>query len=118
MDLDEFFLGFEGSRPIFEALKDYIELLGTVNLHITKSQIAFYHRKAFAWAWIPSRYLPQAVAPLVLSLSLHRRDQSKRWKEIVEPAAGRFMHHLELFSDDQLDVQLLGWLQEAFILAG
>ncbi|OGO32309.1 MAG: hypothetical protein A2Z16_09930 [Chloroflexi bacterium RBG_16_54_18] len=95
-----------------------MEQLDPVILRITKSQIAFYHRRAFAWAWIPSRYLPRATAPLVLSLSLHRRDPSTRWKEIVEPAAGHFMHHLELFSVDQLDVQLLGWLQEAFILAG
>jgi hypothetical protein len=64
MDLDEFFSGFAGSRPIFEALENCIEELGPVNLRITKSQVAFYHRKAFAWAWIPARYLPGAAAPL------------------------------------------------------
>jgi len=118
MDLDEFFSGFIGSRLVFDALAECIEKLGPVELRVTKSQVAFYRRKAFAWAWIPARYLPHATAPLVLSLSFRQRDPSPRWKEIVEPAAGRFMHHLELYSPDQLDAELQAWLQEAFNLAG
>ncbi len=118
MDEDEFFAGYEQSRRLYTRLKAVINGLGQVEIKITKSQIAFYHRRAFAWAWIPARYLPHATAPLVLSLSLHRRDPSPRWKEIVEPAAGRFMHHLELYSGEQLDAELQAWLQEAYDLAG
>lgn len=118
MDEDEFFTGYEQSRGLYASLKSGIEELGGVRINITKSQIAFYHRRAFAWAWIPARYLPHASAPLVLSLSLHRRDPSTRWKEVVEPTAGRFMHHLELYSGEQLDVELQAWLQEAYNLAG
>jgi hypothetical protein len=53
-----------------------------------------------------------------LSLSLRRRDPSTRWKEIVEPAAGHFMHHLKLFSVSQLDAEVWAWLQEAYNQAG
>lgn len=119
MDEDEFFAGYEQSRGLYASLKSGIEELGGIRIRITKSQIAFYHRQAFAWAWIPARYLPHAAAPLVLSLSLHRRDPSPRWKEIVEPAAaGRFMHHLALYSSEQLDAEFQAWLQEAYNLAG
>ena len=118
MDEDEFFAGYEQSRDLYASLKSGIEELGALRIRITKSQIAFYHRRAFAWAWIPARYLPHAAAPLVLSLALHRRDDSPRWKEVVEPTAGHFMHHLELYSDEQLDEELQAWLQEAFKLAG
>jgi hypothetical protein len=118
MDEDEFFAGYEQSRGLYSCLKSVITDLGQVEIRITKRQIAFYRRRAFAWAWIPARYMPQACVPLVLSLRLTRRNHSPRWKEIVEPAAGRFMHHLELSSADQLDSQMQAWLQEAFVLAG
>jgi hypothetical protein len=59
-------------------------------------------------------YLHGNTAPLVLSVALRRRDESPRWKEIVEPAPGRFMHHLALYSPAEIDGAVLRWLQEAW----
>jgi Domain of unknown function (DUF5655) len=56
-------------------------------------------------------------APLVLTLSLRRRDLSPRWREIVEPAPGRFTHHLELRSTADIDDEVRSWLQEAWAAA-
>ena len=39
---------------------------------------------------------------------------SPRWKEIVEPAPGRFTHHLELYFADDVDDQVRCWLHEAW----
>jgi hypothetical protein len=39
---------------------------------------------------------------------------SPRWKEIVEPAPGRFTHHLELHSTADVDDEVQSWLQEAW----
>lgn len=36
----------------------------------------------------------------------------------VEPAPGRYKHHIELTAPEQLDAQLQAWLQEAYNLAG
>jgi hypothetical protein len=44
---------------------------------------------------------------------VRRRDGSPRWKQVVEPAPGRFMHHLELCTGVELDGEVLGWLREA-----
>ena len=115
--LTEFFAGFPASRPIFDALREMIETLGPVALRVGKSQVSFRRRVAFAWAWIPDRYLRGDHAPLVLSLSLRRRDDSPRWKEIVEPAPGRLMHHLELHGVGEVDDQVRGWLAEAWLAA-
>lgn len=112
MTLDEFFAGYEASRPLFDALREAIESLGPVEVDVTKSQIAFRDGRAFAWAWIPDRYLHGGHAPLVLSVALKRRDASTRWKEIVEPAPGRFMHHLELLDIGQVDAEVLSWISE------
>lgn len=103
MTLDEFFAGHKTSRSLFDALHAVIASTGLVELRVTKSQIAFVHERPFAWAWVPDGYLRGRHAPLVLSLALRRRDESPRWKQVVEPARGRFMHYLELYAGSDLD---------------
>ena len=108
MILDEYFDGWEYSRQIFEDLREAIDALGETHLRVTKSQVAFYRRKAFAWAWIPGIYLRnRQTPPLVLTLALRRRDTAPRWKQIVEPYPGRFSHHLELYSTDDIDNEVI-----------
>ena len=51
----------------------------------------------------------------MLTLSLQRRDPSPRWKEVVEPAPGRFTHHLELYTTADIDDEVLDWLREAWM---
>jgi hypothetical protein len=118
MTLDEFFVDSGESRRIFDALRSATDELGPVELRITKSQVAFRRRIGFAWAWIPGTYLTGERPPLVLSVSLRRRDDSSRWKEIVEPYPGRFMHHLELRDPSQIDAEVRDWLAEAWRSAG
>jgi hypothetical protein len=45
-------------------------------------------------------------------------SESPRWKEIVEANPGRFTHHLELYSKDDVDEELRSWLQDAWTAAG
>lgn len=116
--LDLFFAEFPESRPIFEALRLAVEAIGPAELRVTKSQVAFGRDRPFAWAWIPGRYLHGDLAPLVLSLAFDRRGCSPRWKEIVEPRPGRFMHHLELRDAAEIDDEVRAWLQEAWAAAG
>jgi hypothetical protein len=91
-----------------------VEALSETSMRVTKSQIAFKRRRGFAWVWMPEQYLKRKAAPLVLSLSLPRRDKSPRWKEIVEPYPRRFMHHLEVYNPGDIDEQVKGWLKEAW----
>ena len=118
MTLDEFFEGRGESRQFFEALASAVQAIGAAELCVTKSQIAFRRRKAFAWAWAPGKYLRGKPAPLVLTFSFPHRDASPRWKEIVEPSPGRFTHHLELYSVDDIDDQVRAWLQDAWMTSG
>ena len=117
MTLDQFFAGQEEPRRLFEAVRRAVDAIGQAELRVPKSQIAFLRRRAFAWAWMPGRYLRGKHAPLVLTLALQRRDASPRWKEIVEPAPGRFTHHLELYSTADVDDEVRDWLREAWIAA-
>jgi len=117
--LEAFFRGQPLSRQIFDALRGLIDELGPAEVAVTKSQIAFRRARPFAWAWMPGQYLRgRQVAPLVLSLALPQRDPSPRWKQVVEPRPGRFMHHLELYAATDLDEEVRGWLRAAWEQAG
>jgi hypothetical protein len=117
MTLDEYFAGKDESHQLFETVHSMIRAMGAVDVRVTKSQIAFYRRKAFAWAWMPDKYLHGRVAPLVLTLSFRHKDMSPRWKEVVKTATGRFTHHLELYSMSDLDDEVKNWLQAAWMQA-
>lgn len=116
-DIDAFFAEYESGRPLFEAVWRIVDGFEGVERRVSKSQIAFRHRVGFAWVWVPGRYLMGAVSPLVISVALRRRDHSSRWKEVVEPKPGYYMHHLEVRSIEEIDGQVAGWLQEAWSAA-
>ncbi len=118
MTPDDFFLGQVESRAIFDAVRGAVDEIGPAEVRVTKSQVAFWRRKAFAWVWIPSQYLRRKAAPLVLTLGFRYRNNSPRWKKIVEPYPGRFTHHLELNSAEEVDDEVRRWLCEAWAAAG
>jgi hypothetical protein len=111
---DDFFGEQVISGRLFDALLVLVNDIGPAQIKITKSQIAFCRKRAFAWVWIPGRYLHGKVAPLVLTITFRKRDPSPRWKQIVEPAPGRFMQHLEVYSSTDLDPQVRDWLKTAW----
>lgn len=117
MTLDEFFQDYAQSEVIFSALRSMLDGVGPTEMRISKSQVAFWRRKVVARVWIPAQYLKGNLAPLVLTLGFDHRHASPRWKEIVEPAAGRFTHHLELWSVDEVDEEVREWLQSAWLNA-
>ena len=117
MTLDDFFSGQGESRELFEAVRRAVDEIGPAEVRVTKSQVAFCRRKAFAWVWMPSQYLRRKAAPLVLTLGFRYRNNSPRWKKIVEPYPGRFTHHLELHSTTEVDDEVRRWLREAWMSA-
>jgi hypothetical protein len=114
MTPDEFFADQEVPKQLFERVQQAMEAIGNASIRATKSQIAFRRKRAFAWVWMPGQYLKGKHAPLVLSIALPAREQSPRWKEIVEPSPGHFMHHLELRSIVDIDEAVSGWLRRAW----
>lgn len=114
MDDRDFFEGRPDARAIHRAVDRVVRQLGPSETRVSKSQIGYYRQHPFAATWTPDRHLKGEVAPLVLSVYLRRRHPSPRWKEVVEPAAGRFTHHLELTAADQVDEMVKAVLAEAW----
>lgn len=109
--LDGFFGSHSESRHLFDVLLCSVQDISPTEIRVTKSQIAFHRNRIFAWAWMPGKYLHGKVAPLVLTIPFPKQDPSQRWKEIVEPAPGRFMHLLELISIEENDSEVIEWLR-------
>lgn len=118
MDEDEFFGDDAQARVLYRRVKAAVEAIGPADIRISESQIAFRRAHPFAAVWPPRRYLKGPTAPLVLSVYLRRRDASETWKEVVEPRPGRFTHHRELWSEDDIGVELSAVLAEAWRGAG
>lgn len=111
------FAGYPDSLRLFEAVRSAIDAVGGAEQRASKSQVAFRGRRGFAFAWRPGQYVRSEV-PLVLSIALPREVPSPRFKEVVHPAAGVWLHHLELDDPGQLDDEVRGWLTEARGAAG
>lgn len=77
---------------------------------VQKSQISFYDGGLFAMVSLPRRKRDQG---LIISFGLGRREASPRVAAAVEPYPGRWTHHVAAAGEEELDGELLGWLQEA-----
>ena len=113
VELEQFFAGYSDSRIIFDRVIAAAASLGPVDMRVSKSQVALAEEKPFAWLWIPARHLHRAAAPLVLTLSFRERRTWHRWKEIYQAAPGRFTHHLELWTAEEVDDDVRDWLRQA-----
>ena len=68
--------------------------------------------------WRPQLYLRSPVAEVVLSIGLPQRIDSERFKQVVSPAEGVWMHHLEIQPVDDLDDEVEQWLDAAADASG
>lgn len=114
LSTEGFFEGQPEAESLFDAVRDAVTHIGDADVRVSKSQVAFRRRRTFAAVWLPGMYLRGDTAPLVLAVFLPFRDPSPRWKEVVEPAPGRFTHHLELRDPADVDDEVVGWLRRAW----
>jgi hypothetical protein len=103
---------------VYRTVHGVLSAHGPVEVRTTKSQVAFRAGRAFAWLWMPGRWLRDPPAEVVLSVALPRRDASPRWREVVEPRPGRWMHHLLVPNPSVVDAEVEAWLAEARGAAG
>jgi Domain of unknown function (DUF5655) len=110
---DDFFDGFPDGLTIYRAVERAIADIGEADVTVTKSQIGFRRRRGFAYVWRPAQYVKRD-APAVLSIALPREVVSARFKSVVQPSTGVWMHHIELYETAQIDDEVRRWLSEAY----
>ncbi|WP_225752635.1 DUF5655 domain-containing protein [Actinotalea sp. Marseille-Q4924] len=110
--------GGRRGTAVHEAVLAALRELGPVEVHPTRTQVAYRRRRAFAWLWCPGRWLRHPAADVVLSVSLGREDPSARWKEVVRTTRLHWVHHLQVSGPEDVDAQVRAWLREAYERAG
>jgi len=115
--VDRFFEGSATAYGIYRAAERMASGVGPLEVRVSKSQVSFRRRRGFAFLWRPGTYVKSTV-PVVLSLALPYEAPSPRFKQIVHPSPGIWMHHLELRDSGQLDAEVEHWMREAYEAAG
>ena len=121
-DLDTllFFDKNPAALPLFAALEDAIfARFPAAQKRVQKTQISYYHRHVFACASF-ARVRRKAELPdtwLTLTLGLPFPLESARVAGKTEVYPGRWTTHIVLGSPEELDEELLGWLDLAYIFS-
>ena len=102
--------------PLYGALKERLErAYPEMTIRVAKTQISFQNRHVFALVSLPGRRLPSGLKEyLLLSFGLSCQKASPRIAYAVEPYPNRWTHHVPLTSEDELDDELMGWIDEAY----
>ncbi|MDC7229944.1 MAG: DUF5655 domain-containing protein [Sphaerochaetaceae bacterium] len=115
MEADDFFGGYPQAKTLFTEIMKKIFPLGPIQLKTSKSQISLIGQSAFAYFWIPGRYLKgKSMAPLVLSIPLSYHDETVPWKEVTKIQEDWYMHHLEIWEETSLTNSVLSVLDITF----
>ena len=88
------------------------------SVKVQKSQISFYGRHLFAAASLPVRRKkswPEHC--VVVTVGLSRQMESSRVAVAVEPYPGRWTHHILVRTPEEIDGELLAWIDEAYAFA-
>ena len=119
MDLDmlRFLDGHHEALTLFEALEEAIYArFPETKKRVQKTQISYFHRYVFACVSF-ARVKRKAELPrgfLTLSLGLPYPLESERVAVKTEVYPGRWTTHIVLGAKEELDGELLGWLEEAY----
>lgn len=115
---EEFFAGHPAAFAVFDRVRSILDEAGPHQVRTSKSQVCFRRGRGFAFLWLPGRYLRGDVAEVVLSIAMDRPIVSARFKEVVQPAPGHWMHHLEVRDPGEIDDEVATWLRDAADRAG
>ena len=121
-ELDEalFFHPVPGAYPIYRAFKDAIlNAYSDTQIKVQKTQITFYNPRVFACAsLLRARRKEELPNPwITVTLGLPYRLESPRAAICTVPYPGRWTTHIVLGSPEEIDGELLGWVDEAYRFA-
>lgn len=112
-EVERFFADHPVGLSVFARVSEAVAPASPVTVRVSRSQVSFRRTRGFAYLWLPGMYLRRPGAEVVLSIALGREDTSPRWKQVVSPSPGSWMHHLEVGSPEDVDGEVAGWLLEA-----
>lgn len=102
--------------PVYAALREKLdEKYPDMGIKVTKTQISLRNRHVFAMVSLPlrkSKGWPREY--LLVSFGLNYRKESPRIAQSVEPYPGRWTHHVPVLTAEEIDDELMSWIDEAY----
>lgn len=112
-----FFFGTHmGALPLYEQLEEQILAhISDVKIKVAKTQITFANKRGFAFvSFNPCRKAKDRPEVwITVTFGLGYQKESPRIDVATEPYPGRWTHHVMVSSREEIDEELLGWIQEA-----
>ena len=114
-DVLRYFSASPTEQALYEMLVRQMDTcMPEASVKVQKSQISFYDRHLFAAASIPLRRKKNwPNTCLLVTFGLSHRVEDPRISVAVEPYPNRWTHHVLISESDQIDAQLMAWLEEA-----
>jgi hypothetical protein len=103
--------------PLFDALsRAILARHPATEVRVQASQVSFRAPRPFCAAWLPIRrgIKGRPEHYLVVSFGLDREILHPRLVDTVEPYPGRWTHHTIVATTDDIDAELLGWIDLAW----
>ncbi len=111
-----FFQSMPEMLPVYEKLRGLLAAAyPDMGVKVSKTQISLRNRYVFAAVSLPWRKLKDWPEKYVLvSFGLGRKMEDPRIIQAVEPYPGRWTHHVILEGPEDVDGELLDWLDLAY----
>ncbi len=121
MQQDEllFFEQMPDALPLYEAVQvAFSKQLPPYTVVVHKTQITFRNKYGFAFVSLPLHgFKNRPAVCIVLSFGLAREETNPRIALIANPYKNRFTHHMLIAHPQDVDTQVLAWVQEAYDFA-
>ena len=111
-----FCLGKARETELYAHIEAHLLAFGDVTAKHDRTQTAFVRRVQFAWVSLPRRKSDSGA--VMLSIGMPSRIDSPRILHAAEVAPGRWMHHMLIRHEDELDAEVQSWLEAAWALVG
>lgn len=105
-----------GTLPLYEEFeRQILAAYPEVIIMPKATQVSFYNTHAFAWAWPPFRKRknwPERY--MLVTFGLEYQLRHARIAESVEPYPNRWTHHVIIQRTDEIDSELMSWIDESY----
>lgn len=112
-----FFDSMPAMLPVYDVLREkLLSAYPDVGIRVTKTQISFKNRYIFA---VVSFQRVQGCPKdhLLVTFGLGYPKQHPRIAVVTEASPNRWTHHVPVTRPEQLDSELMGWIDEAYQFA-
>ena len=115
--MPEFLLGKANETAVYEAVLAHLcAAFPDVTVKCDKTQAAFVRQTQFAWVWLPRT--KKDAGTLMVSFALPERNVVKRLAWVAAQRPGKYVHHVLAASPEEIDGELKGWLEAAYVFCG